>query len=67
MLNTDIARELFHEYNMARALHSASVHEPASCFIKRLYEERLAMAEARRNGHRAVHCWWHWCGQVLPR
>lgn len=42
VLNTDTARELFPAYNMARSLHAASVHEPASFFIKKLYAERLA-------------------------
>lgn len=46
VLNTDTARELFPAYNMARSMHAASVHEPASFFIKKLYAERLAEAPA---------------------
>lgn len=41
ILNTDIARELSPEY-LADRTRSAAVHEPASYFVKRLYEEKLA-------------------------
>ena len=41
VLNTDVARELSPEY-LADRTKSAAVHEPASYFIKRLYEQRLA-------------------------
>lgn len=40
ILNTDIARELSPDYLKDRSL-SASVHEPASAFIKRRYSEIL--------------------------
>lgn len=51
ILNTDIARELFDDYNAsneARALNSAAVHEPASAVVKALYERKLA--EPDQNG-----------------
>lgn len=41
VLNTDLARELSDAYTKNRTL-SASVHEPASTFVKQLYAERLA-------------------------
>jgi hypothetical protein len=41
VFNTDVARELSPEYLKNRTL-SASVHEPASALIKRMYAERLA-------------------------
>jgi hypothetical protein len=41
VLNTDVARELSPEY-LADRTKSAAVHEPASYFIKRVYEQRLA-------------------------
>jgi len=41
VLNTDAARELFPEYKANRTL-SADVHEPASQFIKDLYQEKLS-------------------------
>jgi hypothetical protein len=41
ILNTDVARELSPEYVKNRTL-SASVHEPASAFIKQLYAQKLA-------------------------
>jgi len=41
ILNTDSARELFPEYQANRTL-SAEVHEPASTFIKKLYQDKLA-------------------------
>jgi Zeta toxin len=41
VLNTDIARELSPDY-LADRTRSAAVHEPASWFIKRLYEQKLA-------------------------
>jgi hypothetical protein len=41
VLNTDIARELSPHY-MADRTQSASVHEPASAFIKELYAQKLA-------------------------
>lgn len=45
VLNTDIARELSEDYLKNRTL-SASVHEPASSFIKRYYSELLAKPPA---------------------
>ncbi len=41
VLNTDVARELSPDY-LADRTKSAAVHEPASYFVKRLYEQRLA-------------------------
>lgn len=41
ILNTDIARELSPEYLRNRNL-SAAVHEPASWFVKQMYERKLA-------------------------
>lgn len=43
VLNTDVARELSPDY-LADRTKSAAVHEPASWFIKRLYEKKLAEA-----------------------
>lgn len=43
VLNTDIARELSPDYRKDRS-KSAAVHEPASWFIKQLYEKRLREA-----------------------
>lgn len=40
VLNTDIARELSPDY-LADRTKSAAVHEPASYFIKRMYEQKL--------------------------
>lgn len=52
-LNTDLARELVPEYaasKASRALHSASVHEPMSFLVKKMYERRLAMPrDPKRN------------------
>lgn len=42
VLNTDNARELSEDYNKNKAELSAAVHEPASAFIKKLYQEMLA-------------------------
>lgn len=42
VLNTDIARELSADY-LADRTKSAAVHEPASYFIKQLYERKLAV------------------------
>lgn len=42
VLNTDNARELSADYNLDRSRRSAAVHEPASAFIKKMYEEELA-------------------------
>ena len=42
VFNTDVARELSPEYVKNRTL-SASVHEPSSALIKKMYAERLAM------------------------
>lgn len=41
VLNTDVARELSPDYLSDRT-RSAAVHEPASWFIKQLYERKLA-------------------------
>lgn len=41
VLNTDVARELSPDYLKDRT-QSAAVHEPASAFVKRMYEEKLA-------------------------
>lgn len=51
VLNTDIARELSADYLRDRSL-SASVHEPASAFIKRRY--RQILKEAPRPGEDAA-------------
>lgn len=40
ILNTDLARELSPEYRADRS-RSAEVHEPASAFVKKLYEQKL--------------------------
>ncbi len=41
ILNTDVARELSPDY-LADRTRSAAVHEPASWFVKQLYEHKLA-------------------------
>lgn len=44
VLNTDIARELSPDY-LADRTRSVAVHEPASWFVKRLYERKLSTLE----------------------
>ncbi len=41
VINTDIARELFPEYQHNREIHSPSVHEPASAVVKEVYAQKL--------------------------
>ena len=45
VINTDLARELFPDYQHAREIHSPSVHEPASAVVKELYARKLAEAD----------------------
>lgn len=42
VLNTDNARELSDDYKKNKSELSAAVHEPASAFVKKMYEDKLA-------------------------
>ena len=42
IINVDVARELFPDYQANRQVHSPSAHEPASALMKELYAQKLA-------------------------
>lgn len=44
ILNTDNVRELSEDYNADRMTRSAAVHEPASAFTRKMYEDELKRA-----------------------